>query len=250
MGRMVGIMHLILSSCSTVEINGLCVHVARKNVKYLRLVVCHPDGRVRVTVPNHVSDYNIQSFVTSKFDWIKQKQLIFKERPIQLQKQFVSGEMHYLLGIGYRMTLTERSGKHEVQLLSSGELKMFVRAGTSIENKDKLLNAWYRMQLNKMIVELLEVWQPIVGKKVREFGIKKMKTRWGTCNIQKRRIWLNLELIKKAPQCLTYVLVHELVHFYERHHNQKFDAWMTKLLPDWRDTRVVLNCGSLTHQGI
>ena len=226
---------------SLVEVNGLHIQVARKNVKYLRLVVCPPDGRVRVTVPNHVSDENMQSFVVSKFDWIKQKQHVFKNRPTQTPKQFISGEMHYFLGNPYRMTLVECSGKHEVQLLSSGELKMFVRAGTSIENKDKLLNAWYRIQLNKMILELLEVWQPIVGKKAREFGIKKMKTRWGTCNIQQKRIWLNLELIKKEPECLTYVLVHELVHFYERHHNQKFYAWMTKLLPDWRDTREVLN---------
>lgn len=74
-----------------------------------------------------------------------------------------------------------------------------------------------------------------------------MKTRWGSCNTQAKRIWLSVELAKKSPKCLEYVLVHELVHLFERNHNARFKAYMDAFLPDWRDRRALLNQMSLTH---
>ena len=83
---------------------------------------------------------------------------------------------------------------------------------------------------------------------VAEWGIKKMRTRWGTCNVDARRIWLNLELAKKPASCLEYILVHEMVHLLERHHNDRFRQLMDRLMPQWRLLRHELNRAPLSHE--
>jgi hypothetical protein len=83
---------------------------------------------------------------------------------------------------------------------------------------------------------------------VAEWGIKKMKTKWGACNIEAGRVWLNLELAKKPPQCLEYIIVHELTHLPERDHNDRFSAIMTKHLPHWQTCRDKLNSEPLSHE--
>ena len=65
-----------------------------------------------------------------------------------------------------------------------------------------------------------------MGVQVADWGIKKMKTKWGSCNVDARRIWINLELVKKPVQCLEYIVVHELVHLMEQRHNDPFMALM------------------------
>jgi predicted metal-dependent hydrolase len=87
-----------------------------------------------------------------------------------------------------------------------------------------------------------------MGVTVAEWGIKRMKTRWGTCNVDARRIWLNLELIKKSPQCIEYIVVHELTHLLERHHNDRFIKLMDEFLPQWRSYREELNAAPLAHE--
>lgn len=91
-------------------------------------------------------------------------------------------------------------------------------------------------------------WEPEVGAEVAELRIKKMKTRWGTCNDEAQRIWLNLELAKKPIACLEYILVHEMVHLLERHHNERFRDLMDKLMPQWRLHREELNRAPLAHE--
>ena len=68
-----------------------------------------------------------------------------------------------------------------------------------------------------------------------------MKTRWGTCNVKEGRIWLNLQLAKKPPECLEYVIIHELTHLLEPGHNQRFYQLMDRFLPDWRRVHQELN---------
>lgn len=231
-----------------ITVSGVDVQVVRKDIKNLHLAVYPPDGRVRVAVPAHVSDENVRLAVVSKLSWIKRQQRDFKNQPRQSERAYISGECHYFFGKRCRLEVIEREAKPEIRLLKSGRLKMFVRPGTSIESKAKLLNAWYRWELKKMVPELLEKWQPVVGKEVAEWGIKKMKTKWGSCNIEQRRIWLNLELAKKPPECLEYILVHELVHLYERNHNERFQKLLEGFLPDWRTRVKVLNSSPLAHE--
>lgn len=80
-----------------------------------------------------------------------------------------------------------------------------------------------------------------MGVTVSAWGIKRMKTKWGTCNIETQRIWLNLELAKKPVQCLEYTLVHELTHLLESHHNERFTGLLDQHLPPWRTLREELN---------
>jgi predicted metal-dependent hydrolase len=221
-------------------VNGIEVQIVRKDIKNLHLGVYPPDGRVRVAVPKHVTDDNVRLAVISKLRWIKKQQQDFKEQPRQSERQYLSGECHYVFGKRYRLELIERDGKPEVKPLRSGKLQLFVRPGSSVEVKEKALNTWYREELKRAIPKLLEKWQPIVGKEASDWGIRKMKTKWGSCNIEQRRIWLNLQLVKKPPSCLEYILVHELVHLHERHHNEGFKLLMDSYLPNWRTCRDLL----------
>jgi len=229
-------------------INGIDVQIVRKNIKNLHLAVYPPDGHVRVAVPEHVTDDNVRLAVVSKLSWIKKQQQDFKDQPRQSERKYVSGECHYHFGKRCRLELIERIGRHEVVLKKSGTLQMFVNPGTSVVNKEKLLNEWSRSELKKRLPELIEKWQARIGKEVAEWGVKKMKTKWGSCNIDKARIWLNLELAKKPIECLEYILVHEMVHLLERYHNDNFKAYMDRFIPQWRLHRDLLNRAPLRHE--
>lgn len=233
---------------TVITVSGIDVQIVRKDIKNLHLGVYPPDGRVRVAVPQHVTDDNIRLAVVSKLSWIRKQQKDFEDQPRQSEREYISGECHYVFGKRCRLELIERDGKPAVQQLQSGKLKLFVRPNTSIEIKEKILNAWYREQLKSVIPVMLERWQPIVGKTADDWGVKKMKTKWGSCNIEQRRIWLNLELAKKPPECLEYILVHELIHLHERHHNERFRALMDQFIPYWRTSRKTLNTSPLAHE--
>jgi predicted metal-dependent hydrolase len=122
-----------------------------------------------------------------------------------------------------------------------------VRRESSAEHRERVLQHWYRQQLKELIPPLLQKWQTALDVQANEWAIKKMKTKWGACNVKVRRIWLNLELAKKPVQCLEYIIVHELVHLLERHHNDKFLALMNEYLPQWRSRRSELNAAPLAH---
>ena len=233
---------------SVISVNGVDVQVVRKDIKNLHLAVYPPDGHVRVAVPPHISDDNVRLAIVSKFSWIKRQQEDFLNQPRQSERQYVSGECHFYQGKRYRLELIERDQKSTVKLLKSGKLKMYVRPDASIEKKEKLLTEWYREQLKLLIPELLKKWQPVVGKNANDWGVKKMKTKWGSCNIEQRRVWLNLELAKKPIECLEYILVHELVHLYERNHNQRFKDILEKALPKWRARKKLLNSSPLAFE--
>ena len=131
---------------------------------------------------------------------------------------------------------------------NNNTLELRVRPGTNGQDREAALHRWYRQLLRDQIPKLIAKWEPVIGVNVAEWGIKRMKTRWGTCNITPRRIWLNLELAKKPPSCLEYILVHEMVHFLERHHNEAFREYMDRFMPQWRLHREELNRAPLSHE--
>lgn len=237
-----------MSALTTITVNGIEVQIIRKDIKNLHLAVYPPQGQVRVAVPEHVSDDNVRLAVVSKLAWIKRQQKDFIDQPRQSERQYVSGECHFFQGQRYRLELIEGNTTPCIKLMKSGKLKMFVRPNASIENKETLLNDWYRTELKRSIPELLEKWQPLVGKHLSFWGIKKMKTKWGSCNTDRGRIWINLELAKKPVECLEYILVHELVHLTERRHNERFRAILERALPNWRARQRLLNSSPLAHE--
>lgn len=160
----------------------------------------------------------------------------------------VNGESHYFLGQRYRLRVYEQDAPPRVALRGIASLDLFVRPGASCDQREAVLLRWYREQLKVLIPPLLEKWQPTLGVQVADWGIKKMKTKWGSCNPNSRRIWFNLELAKKPAPCLEYIVVHELVHLLERHHNDRFSALMELHVPQWRLYRDMLSQAPLGHE--
>ncbi|MBD2096821.1 M48 family metallopeptidase [Trichocoleus sp. FACHB-591] len=229
-------------------VSGIAVQVVRKPIKNLHLSVCPPEGHVRIAVPLHMTDDNVRLAVITRLSWIKKQQASFQDQPRQSEREMVTGESHYLFGKRYRLEAIERRGRHEVVIKNNSTLQLFVNPGTSTQKRSLVLNDWYRSQLKARIPDLLSHWQSIIGQQVSNWGIKKMKTKWGSCNIDQRRIWLNLELAKKPTECLEYVLVHELVHLLERHHNERFKAHMDKYFPQWQRSQDVLKREPLAYE--
>ena len=199
-------------------------------------------------MPLAVSDDAVRLAVVDKLSWIKRQQAKFIAQSRQSQRAMVSGESHYFLGRRYRLRVFEHQGAGKVMLRNKAILELHVKTETTAEQREKVLYQWYREQLKQLIPPLLEKWQPLLGVEVTAWGVKKMKTKWGACNTQARRIWLNLELAKKPVQCLEYIVVHELVHLLERHHNDRFTALMDQHLSNWRVYRDELNQAPLGHE--
>ncbi|EAQ1856541.1 M48 family peptidase [Salmonella enterica] len=223
------------------QIGTLRLQVNRKAIKNLHINVLPPDGKVRVSAPEHMTETAIRMAVASRFRWIRKQQQDFARQPRQSEREMVSGECHYLWGRKYRLFVIERQGRHEVKIAGNNKLQLYVQPGTSNENKERVLTDFYRHELKRQVAKLLPEWQARTGVPPTFWGIKKMKTFWGTCNTTTKRLWLNLELVKKPPECLEYILVHELVHLLERHHNERFRLHMDRFIPNWRERRDLLN---------
>lgn len=232
----------------SLTINGLTVVVERKAIKNLHLGVYPPNGRVRVAAPLAVSDSAVRLAVIGKLGWIKRQQTRFSDQPRESTRELVSGESHYVFGRRYRLRVVPTDGPTKLVTRSQSRLELHIKPGASVSAKDHALQAWYRQQLKARVPALLEKWQSILGVEAADWRIKKMKTRWGSCTTEARRIWLNLELAKKKPGCLEYILVHELVHLLERHHNDRFVALMNRYLPHWQHLRQELNAAPLANE--
>ena len=229
-------------------VGDLTIEVVRKNIKNLHLGVYPPNGRVRVAAPLVVNDDAVRLAVINKLSWIRRQQARFAAQSRQSRREMVSGESHDFLGQRYRLRVLAYTGSPRIRRSGTDFIDLFIRPETTVEQRQRVLQQWYREQLRERIPPLLEQWQPVLGVQVADWGIKRMKTRWGTCNIVARRIWLNLELVKKPARCLEYIIVHELMHLLERNHNDRFKALMDYHLPHWRLIREELNRAPLGHE--
>jgi hypothetical protein len=238
----------VSTRAAQIDVNGIRVDVVRKDIKNLHLAVYPPAGRVRVAVPEHLDDEAVRLAVVSRLGWIRRKQEDYVAQERQSAREMVTGESHYVQGRRYRLDLIEVTGRPSVALRDGRTLEIRTRAGTSASEREQQLQRWYRRLLRSQVADLLAKWEPIIGVEVADWGIKKMKTRWGTCNSEARRIWINLELAKKSPACLEYIVVHELVHLIERRHNDRFRALVDRHLPQWRFHRDELNRAPLVHE--
>jgi hypothetical protein len=231
-----------------IEVRGLPIEVVRKDIKNLHVGVYPPGGRVRVAAPLRLDDDAVRLAVISRLGWIRRQQAGFVQQVRQSEREFVTGESHYFEGRRYRLRVIEHAGPPSLGLPNNTTMELRVPPETNRQKREALLQAWYRRRLRGHIPPLLAKWETRVGVMVAEARIKKMKTRWGSCNAAARRIWLNLELAKKSPSCLEYILVHEMVHILERCHNERFRVLMDTLMPTWRLCREELNRAPLAHE--
>lgn len=231
-----------------IQIAGTSVEVVRKAIKNLHVGVYPPAGRVRVAAPLRLGDEAVRLAVVSRLGWIRQKQKEFAGQGRQSQREIVTGESHYFKGRRYLLDVKRGEGRPGVRRVGPRKLELYVPPGADRDQRDAVLQGWYRRELRMLLAPLLGKWAARVGKPGAEVRIKRMKTRWGSCNSDAGRIWMNLELIKKPVACVEYVLVHEFVHLHERHHNDRFLERMEALMPTWRVHRDELNRAPLAHE--
>lgn len=229
-----------------IEISGIKIDVQKKNIKNLHLVVAPPDGRVRVSAPMHLSDESITMFVRTKLSWIKNQQEKFEKQPRQSKREYVSGETLYVFGQQYFLRV-EYCYKRNSLVLEGNEAILTVRKESTAKQRESFVNEWYRSLLKEKIKIYLPKWENITGLHCDSWQTKYMTTRWGTCNTNTRKIWLNLQLAKKPIECLEYVILHELAHLKVHNHGKDFVALMDQYMPYWRDIKAQMNSMTLDY---
>jgi predicted metal-dependent hydrolase len=235
------------NSC-LLQIGSIEVLVVRKPIKNLHLSILPPGGKVRVSSPLRMKDDAIRSLVATRIPWIRKQQAKFQAQERQTPREYVSGESHYVLGRPHRLEVVCDHGHPCVSLKGKNRIVLNVRPNSSPARREEVLRDWYRSELRGISGDLMETWQKRIGVTAESWGIKRMKTRWGTCNQKAARIWLNLELMKKPIACIEYVVVHELLHLIEKKHNDRFVDLMTRHLPQWRSSKAELNRFMLSHE--
>ena len=232
---------------SQIKLGDIAVDVILKDIKNVHLSVYPPSGRVRIAAPEHMSLDTIRVFAVSKLDWIQKQQKKLREQERETFREYLDRESHYVWGNRYLLKIVEADGAPTVEL-TAGKMILRVRPGASSDARGAIVSKWYREQLKTAIPDLLAKWEPILGVHAERVFVRKMKTKWGSCNPDGPSIRLNTDLAKKPPQYLEYILVHELTHLLEKTHNDRFMALMDQFMPQWREFREMLNTSPLTHE--
>lgn len=219
---------------------GIGVDVIYKDIKNLHISVYPPLGHVRVSAPYRLNEDTIRLGIVQRLSWIRKQQQQLKNADRQTKRHMISGETHYVWGKRYRLNMSRTSGNYSVET-KGHTLWVVTPADISEDAKRATLDRWYRRQVKEALPELLDRWQPIVGVRINKVVVRRMKTKWGTCIPESRTISINPELAKKNPRCLEYIVVHELTHLHERHHNERFTELMDQFLPDWKARKHELN---------
>ncbi len=228
-------------------IGGLPIEVIRKtNLKNLYIRVIPPEGHITVSTPANLKDEDIILFVLKKLPEITgvRDRMLAQER--QSKREYVSGESHYLWGKPYRLQVKYEGTQFQI-VRTPTKIIMIAPEGATTVAKEKVFIEWYRQELKRVLQTVIMRCEKKIGVHAEEFRIKNMKTKWGTCNIEKRRIWINLQLAKKPMECLEYVVIHELVHLLEKNHTHKFHALVGEYCPTWKEAKKMLNTMPLDY---
>jgi predicted metal-dependent hydrolase len=230
-----------------IQLGNLAVDVVRKDIKNVHLSVHPPAGRVRIAAPQRMSVETIRVFAIAKLAWIKQQQHKLQEQQRETPREYVNRESHYLWGRRCLLTVSEVDEPPSLEM-KHNRLLLHVRPGTDEKDREKIVSDWYRVQLKDKVPPLINKWERILGVKVKQFFVQKMKTRWGSCNRANRSIRLNSDLAKKPHACLEYIVVHEMIHLLEGKHNLRFIALMNRFMPKWQFYREELNRLPVRHE--
>ncbi|NWN46268.1 M48 family metallopeptidase [Pseudomonas protegens] len=230
-----------------IDLGDIRVEVQRKNNKHAHLYVYPPEGRVHISAPLHMGLDALRAFAISRLSWIKAQQRQMRAQPRETQREYLNRESHQVWGKRYLLEVIEVNAAPVVELKHSA-LVLQIRPGSDEARCEALLDSWYREQIRAKLPALLGKWQSLMGVHVRRILVQRMKTRWGGCNPSTGNIRLNTELAKKPPECLEYILIHELAHLVEPTHNNRFQALMDKFMPHWRQVKDELNRLPVRHE--
>lgn len=230
-----------------IDLGDIRVEIQRKNNKHAHLYVYPPEGRVHISAPMHMGVDALRAFAISQLSWIKAQQRQMRSQPREPEREYLNRESHQVWGRRYLLKIIEEDATPAIELKHS-TLVLQVRPGSDEARREALLESWYREQLRAKLPELLGKWQPLMGVSARRILVQRMKTRWGGCNPTTGNVRLNTELAKKPPECLEYILVHELAHLIEPTHNARFLALMDRFMPHWRQIKDELNRLPVRHE--
>ncbi len=230
------------------KVSDLDVDVVYKDIKNLHLAVYPPLGRVRVAAPESMDQDAVRLAVVSRLGWIRKQQERIWSQARQSRRELVDGETHYVWGRKYRLRVLDGDSLHGVKTTADGWLELGVRAGADRDARERKLDKWYREQLRQEVPGLIEEWAPRLCVERPAWRLKRMKTKWGTCQPDKQVIWLNTELARKPHDCLEYIVVHEMIHLLERNHTERFYELQERFLPSWRSKREALNALPLAEE--
>ena len=222
------------------NISGIEIEVVKKDIKNMHLNVMPPSGRVRISAPYGTSEEVINLFVVKKISWIKKQVEKFNSQERQTEREYITGESHYLWGRRYKLEV-RYSNKGNNIIIKGNKMILTVREKSTRKQRENYVNEWYRSELKAKLASLVKKWEETIGVKANEVSVKNMKTRWGTCNPETKRILVNLQLAKKPVKCLEYIVIHELVHLKEKNHTKAFIEQMDSYMPDWRVAKDDLN---------
>ena len=224
-----------------IEVSGIDVDVIQKEIKNIHLAVYPPTGRVRLSSPYSMKRESLRLFIISKLGWIKKHIRNMNSQIREPERKYIQGESHWVEGHRYLLNIIEEDAAPKVEIRNNRYLDLYIRPGSGKDKKEEVVREWYRNRMKTQIPDLISFWEDKLGVEIQDWGIKLMKTKWGSCNIEKQRIWLNLELAKKPKHCLDYVILHEMIHLKERHHTDRFKALLDKHMPSWKNRREELN---------
>jgi hypothetical protein len=228
-------------------IRGINVDVIYKDIKNLHIGVYPPLGRVRVAAPERLDDDQVRLAIIQRLPWIKRQREQLKAAPRQTAREMVTGESHYVWGVRRRLKVVERSGRTHLEI-DGNRLVLYTPETTSLEHRRDALDKWQRQLMREALPDLIAGWETKLEVSVPRWTIRRMKTKWGSCNRETRHLWFNVELAKKHPDCLDYIVLHEMTHYFERNHGERFTKLMDRHMPDWRTRRDVLNKAPLGEE--
>jgi predicted metal-dependent hydrolase len=230
-----------------INLGEIAVDVVLKDIKNIHLSVYPPTGRVRISAPLRMDIDTIRVFAVTKLGWIKSQQHKLCEQERETPREYLERESHYVWGKRYLLNIEEQDAAPEVEL-KHNKMILRIRPATSQERRHEILDAWYREQLKVALPQLFEKWESLMGVKMGRCFVQKMRTKWGSCSHDSRNIRLNTDLAKKPPECLEYIVVHELAHLLEPTHNSRFVALMDQFMPKWRFYKDQLNKLPVRHE--
>ncbi|MBV1757703.1 MAG: M48 family metallopeptidase [Dethiosulfatibacter sp.] len=214
--------------------------IKKKNLKNLYVRVNPPEGKVTVSAPNDYPDKEIRLFILKKMPEITKIRDRMLSQTRQTEREYVSGESHYLWGKPYRLQVVYEGNKYEI-IKAPNKIILTAPRGSTKESRERAFNEWYRQELKRVLDGVVLTCEAKTNLHADEYKIKNMKTKWGTCNIDKKRIWINLQLAKKPVECLEYLVIHELIHLIEKNHTHRFYALVEEFCPNWKDARKQLS---------
>ncbi len=223
-----------------ISINGIPVEVEKKRIKNMYLRILPPEGRLHISAPLRMSEEEICRFVMAKQEWIKRQQARISVLHEHQEPEYITGERISVWGKPCQLEVVEALSHSRVEA-AGDKVVLYVKQGSTREQREKLLNQWYRKSLEAEVPRLLEQWERIIRVRTSGYSLRNMETRWGSCNVRTGKICLNLQLAGKPYDCLEYVVVHELVHLLEKSHNSVFKGYMDRFLPQWRNLKKILN---------